>query len=627
MFVNQTNNHKSFFKERGRCIVKIKSIVAGIMAISLVGNMGMLAFADVEDVAEVTEAEVVQEVEETEAVVEEQAEETEADTEKPVAEETEEVAETEGNVEETSETESTDVSETEETEETTELVNETVGDYHLDVSMSCSGSLSGSVIDNSNACVYINGQYIGGFGRGDCVGNWVANFGSWQEGETVTVEVSGLSKYVGSVYAAGGWHTVVNGYVSFEFACETYEDVVLKDGYDFDEIYREDGEYTEEEYAEYFETVKAIVPLNITCNTVSSCLFLQVLNADGSVASGAKVQGYFRAYTKNFFDEDETLDYIETAPCNYTADNRGIICVQGTAYDTYQQFVYEVSCGEDFNAGATNKFKLGKGANHLETVYLIDSSELPVWENTQLMDSIAEAEKEIQNSSLVTVQAITSFRNVDDTFVKPEDISVSFLNKETGDEFEFSVDAFGTTELGQLPEGTYNVQYIGDSYFGVDGVHEITVTGNEVVDVPIAVTAKYLLELHRVRNGREIQWSIQHPLTGELIVHTGVMTFAIMPGMHFYLTDGDGNSYDVALGMDMDGVFFDMETGFAEFFDADGLSDSNINEIPQTGDALTTVVGVTLGIAAAGGITYAVTRKKKKTAKTDENKEEEFDIL
>lgn len=598
---------------------KLKTLLARILALSLVATYSVPIFAEEVIVEEAQNTDVVEEVVSedgvaqinevedvtTENIIEEVIlEETvleEVVSEEMVAEETvleetvlEEMVSEETVLEETLIATETTIEETTSDTTSTEsnIIDNAQENKDIKLSMTCYGTAVGytdnAPINLANVGIYVNGDYIGSMLDQNYFQH---SLESWVAGDIATVTIDGLSNYIGSVTVQGNTYPVINGVVSFEVEAQVHE------GEEYVEVEKE-GEMVYES-----QKVRDIEVISIKFNLPESCLYLRAYASDGGIVPGATVTGYFRVY-------DTNGGYVDLNKYTYIADNRGWVCIQGECYREQQAFVYTCTNGVN-EAIVTNTgvFTLASGNCAVRDAHMKHVQN--VIPDIELIDKEIQIQKDAENQSIAEITSITSYRNVMDSFINPSNLSVKLTNVETGEIYTFSIEQFGTTSLGKVKKGVYNVEYIGDAYFTIEGVQQININ-NDTYDLPIAVTAKYTLEIHKVKNGQEVEWSITHPLTGEMITATGVRAFAVAPNSHYYLIDDTGNTFDVALGLDSSNVTMDMESGAYQYTNGTGAADK-INEIPQTGDKLVAVL-VAMGVLAVGGaIAYIYNKKQEKT--------------
>lgn len=219
------------------------------------------------------------------------------------------------------------------------------------------------------------------------------------------------------------------------------------------------------------------------------------------------------------------------------------------------------------------------------------------------------------------MQVITNFKNFDMSFTYPENLGLTIS---TEPEYNYYIQDFGTFDLGGILKGKYNVDYISDIYFKLDGANTINVEG-ETTTIPVILTANYTMEVHKTVNDKEVEWSIENPLTGETITHTGLMTFAVQNNTHYYVTNTEtGEVYDLVVGGDNAGVSIDVGTGEIKYTEtAKNSGGDNIYEIPQTADLSPVAVGVSV-VGVLGATGFIVYKKKRK--KDDDNNQDNTNL-
>lgn len=381
-------------------------------------------------------------------------------------------------------------------------------------------------INTSNMKIYVNGEDTGiTFEGGYCYKD--IQLDSWMKGDTAEINITGIPKYIQSVTYNEHTYTVLDGSVTFTVEATTDWKSEIHDG-------------VEETYI-YGNSV------GLRFNVGTNILFLQVRDYKGNLVPNATVTGYFREYF-------EDGNYIEKNTVSYTTDDRGVVAIQGEASANTQQFCYTINSDKSVKQGKTKYFTLQDGIHStiVELPYigsLIDPS--------KVADEVDRLKEEAQNANS-RVEVVTNFKNFDMSFTYPENLGLTISTEPT---YNYSIQDFGTFDLGGILKGTYNVDYISDIYFKLYGANTVNVEG-ETTTIPVILTANYTMEVHKTVNGKEVEWSIENPLTGETITHTGLMTFAVQNGTDYDITNTKtGEVYCVRVGVDNAGATIDMGTG------------------------------------------------------------------
>lgn len=594
--------------------MKGRKLIASIVALSMVSmySLPMTVGATAEEIVQEDEMQV----EVTESVAESEEVEIEESEDENVATEieTEDTVEGVTNATTTNESEETSTTTTPTTSDSQETTTETIQDnieipedfFNDELQLFLKGDLS--VIGNGiaylanmdNVQISVNDMpvTVDEFSLG--MSKSTVKMDSWMEGDTATVKISNLPKYITSVTYEGNDYIVGNGSVDVPIQAKT----IIYEEFDEDKASTvtadAEGNIELVDESKYIKEGVGISMDIIQLNIDTNALYVRVYNPDGSYCSNALVEGFFREY-----NEDGT--FIDKASTSYRADENGVICIQGSASSNDQSFVYKASSDTVYLEGETTKFNLHDSIQRID-IKLKNITKIGSINETN--DKIETLQGEVQGS-ISNLIVKTTNKNFDDSFIMPIDLKIRLQGELSN--YEYYIDDFGTMAKGSIINGNYNIEYISDTNFKLDGANVLDLSGNSPT-IPVILTANYTITVRKTSGGKDIEWSIVNPRTGETITHTGEMVFAVEKNTHYFLTDEkSGETFDLIVGGNYSVATLDLGTGEITYTEtAKNSGGGNIYAIPQTADLSPIAIGVSVVgvIGATGVIAYKKKRKK-----------------
>lgn len=398
---------------------------------------------------------------------------------------------------------------------------------------------------------------------GDTACTWNCVFGAkWKHNDTVTVTLSNLPYDTLRVYVGDTAYSVSNGSVTFDVT----------------------GSFVS---AEDSATGQPSVNTQaITLVSESNYIDFCVLGADSKPVSGATITGTF--WEVVYLSDDETeKEYRQlTDEVTYTTGSDGfaqIIC----PVDKEIFFEYKLSHEDEFISSRTPYFKVS------DSIY-------SYYDKMKHIGFVTEEDPSSNYDEVYKdVSVKMNYVNFDESLTTLYDCSVIFTDTQDSSKTYDVPLSFKGAKL-KVPCGTYNVAYKSGASFNLSGPETFTVDG--ACDFKFDLSAKYVVEVHKLSNNTETSWSFTY--NGNTYSGTGVRRFAVAKGLTYLLSTADGT---VSLSSSNQTASLDLSTGAIKNSNADKVANA-----PKTGDFLKIFLGL---LAACSAVLGGLFIYKKKFAK------------
>lgn len=409
---------------------------------------------------------------------------------------------------------------------------------------------------------------------GDTVSTYSCVFESkWKHNDTITVTLSNLPYDILHVSVDNTNYPVANGSVTFDLT----------------------GSFVSAEDSTTGEPF--IHAPSITLVSESNYIDFCVLGQDNSPVSEATIKGTFWEVVYLSDDENHKEYRQLTDEVSYITGSDGFARIMCPA-DKEIYFEYTLSHGTDFISSRTPSFKV---SNSIYSYYDKMKSHNSVIEESQSPE---------YDETYKNVSVKMNYLNFDESLTTLYDCSVIFTDtQDAAKVYDVPLSFKGSTL--KIPCGTYSVAYKSGASFDLSGPDTFTV--DDSCDFKFDISAKYVVEVHKLKNNSEVGWSFTY--NGINYSGTGVRRFAVSKGLTYLLSTEGGT---VSLSSSNQTVTLDLSTGTVKNSNADRVANA-----PKTGDFLKISLGLLVACSAVLGGLFIY---KKKFAKKSIEEESSDDV-